>query len=663
LKRRVLNTVAVFSILLLSLFCVFTNCDSEQRKKQEIAMADGRQKEKGFGETKLRSAPLPEGEKDKKNEEWEPELFLIPEERLGLATLPTQTSDFEFASADEVWIIVKPDEESYKRKRTDLEADESMTIPHRQDKEVGIVEARASITGSIASVEIDQKFQNPFDKQADLSYVFALPRDASINGFVLSVGERRIRGIVREREEADEIYRLARSRGLVASLIEQETTNTLRHRIANIKPREQIEVQLLYFQSLPYNNGSFEFALPLSPEGHFGIVADPSLMEGQPVEGTRKDPKVSLQAMDRNVSVTVEIDAGVEIDGILSPSHDIEVKRHSAQRATVHVRQVLQDSDDEQFLLRYEVAGANARAALFTQRNDLGAFFNLMLIPPRTSVALTRIPLDVVFLLDCSKSMRGKALYKAKELIKRSLETLGHDDTFRIMTFCGTVWSGSDTPIIASKANVGRGASYIESLPPQEGEGMIEGLTRALGSSCRSNSIKIIMVVTDGYIGNDAEVIRRLQTPIGASRVFAFGIGSTVNRHLLESMALAGRGGVIYLGSNDSPEFVAEEFFTRIGTPVLTDISIECENVELLDVFPSLIPDLFVGRPVSIVGRFKGEPIDQMTIRGNGGHTELSIRVAPATASPPAVAHVWARKQISSLTRRLVLGSTDKAEE
>jgi Ca-activated chloride channel family protein len=307
---------------------------------------------------------------------------------------------------------------------------------------------------------------------------------------------------------------------------------------------------------------------------------------------------------------------------------------------------------NKDFVLRYRVAGQRIKSSLLTHRDERGGYFTLMLYPPEELGALKRQPLELVFVLDCSGSMSGRPIELAKAAVGRGLHLLQPGDSFQLISFSINASRLGHAPLEATPENVQRGLQYLNSLQGEGGTMMIEGIKAALDFPHDPQRLRFVCFLTDGYIGNETEILGEIHRRLGSSRIFSFGIGSSVNRYLIDHMAKAGCGAVAYLGLKDSATQIMEDFFGRISHPALTDLQIDWGGLYVSEVFPCAVPDLFVGRPVILTGRFAGNA--DTTIRVNGKVVEQPMQVdIPATLTQAAtykgLPSIWARMKIASL--------------
>ena len=306
-------------------------------------------------------------------------------------------------------------------------------------------------------------------------------------------------------------------------------------------------------------------------------------------------------------------------------------------------------------MLDFRVAGDTMKSNLVAYKDpETGdGYFTLMLIPPRQATAVSRQALELVFVIDASGSMRGRPLQQAKEAVATALDRLGEDDTFQIIRFSENASQFGPSPVPATPRNLGAARGYLSSLQSGGGTEMIQGIKAALDFPHDPSRLRFVSFLTDGYIGNEVDILAAIRQRIGASRIFSFGVGSSVNRYLLERMATVGRGVVAYLGLNDSARTVMDGFLDRISRPVLADIEIDWGAMTVSSMYPSAIPDLFVGRPLVLTGAFTGATTS-ISISGlaAGERQTLAVALDKNTTAGSSLAKVWARTRIAELADR-----------
>lgn len=564
-------------------------------------------------------------------------------------------------SSEEIWVIARGNEPA-STKAEDAPGSGAL-ITKLEDKQIQMplkhTDVKAFISGHISTVEVTQEFQNPYDQKIEAIYVFPLPHNAAINEFIMMIGERRIRGIIRERKEAEQIYLEARRQGYVASLLTEERPNVFTQSVANIEPAKEIHINIKYFHTLEYADGWYQFIFPMVVGPRFnppGTTGGTGAVAHGSSGASEQDKEIQyLRPRGRtghDISLQVEVDAGVPIEEFECNSHEIT----SRSPAPEHLSVTLNPADNlpnKDFVLRYRIAGDRIKSSLLTHHDERGSFFNLILYPPRDLTMLARQPLEMVFVIDCSGSMSGRPIEQAKAAIERGLRLLQPDDSFQLISFSMTASQLGRSPLPATARNIGRALEYLRSLEGEGGTMMIEGIKAALEFPHDPHRLRFVCFLTDGYIGNETEILSELHKRLGASRIFSFGIGSAVNRYLIESLGSTGRGAVAYLGPHDDAAQIMEDFFSRISHPAMTDLQIDWGGLQVAETFPRALPDLFGGRRVIVSGRFTSTQETTLHVTGIADGQPLRLEV-PAKSSDLAGNHealpsVWARMKIADL--------------
>jgi len=521
-------------------------------------------------------------------------------------------------------------------------------------------DVKAAIAGYIATVQVTQQFHNPYSVKIEATYVFPLPQNAAVNEFVMTVGERRIRGIIRERAEAERIYLEARRQGYVASLLTQERPNIFTQKVANIEPGKEIDIEIRYFHTLAYVDGWYEFVFPMvvgprfnppgSTAGVGAVGRGRGGLSGQATEVQYMKPD---ERSGHDIALAVDVDAGVPIEDVLSRNHVVAASQPAPSRAAVKLNP-LDSIPNKDFVLRYRVAGKTVKSAIMAHRDKRGGFFTMMLYPPAELASVERAPMEMIFVLDCSGSMNGQPIAQSKKAVERALRSLRPDDTFQLIRFSNSASKLGRAPVEATPENVRNALAYLQSLEGEGGTMMIEGIKAALSYEHEARRLRFVAFLTDGYIGNEEQILTEVCARIGHSRIFSFGVGSSPNRYLLDGLARVGKGCVAYLGLNDDAGPVMDRFFERVSHPALADIEIDWGGMQVADVYPKQVPDLFVGRPVILTGRFSGEGAASVRVKGRVAGEERAIalraNLEDAAASRQGIPCVWARAKIEELS-------------
>ncbi|HJQ22802.1 MAG TPA: VIT and VWA domain-containing protein [Blastocatellia bacterium] len=533
-------------------------------------------------------------------------------------------------------------------------------------------DVKAEISGFLSRVVVTQEFENPFKDKIEAVYTFPLPQNAAVDDMTLRVGDRTVRGRIKLREEARAIYEAARSAGQVAGLLDQERPNIFTQSVANIMPGEKVTITISYVETLKYEDGAYEFVFPM--------VVGPRYIPGAPVgkqaggwspdttqvpDASRITPPVAPPGTraGHDIALEVALDAGVPIDELKAVNHDVELERPSAHSAVVRLKSKA-EIPNKDFVLRYDVAGRRVEDALMTHRaahgNVQDGFFTFILQPPDRVAAEDVMPKEIVFVLDTSGSMDGFPIEKAKESMKLALDGLYPQDTFNLITFAGDTHILFPQPVPATRANLAKAQAFLASRSGAGGTEMMKAIKAALDPSDAQDHVRIVCFMTDGYVGNDMEIIGEVQKHPNA-RVFSFGIGSSVNRYLLDKMAEEGRGEVEYVSLNDDGSAAARRFHERVRNPLLTDVQIDWGGLAVTEVYPKRIPDLFSAKPVVVSGRYTAGGRGTIKLKGRvAGQDfvrEIPVELPDAEARHDVLATLWARTKIDDLMRQDYTGT------
>jgi len=520
-------------------------------------------------------------------------------------------------------------------------------------------DVKAQISGFLSRVTVTQEFENPFKEKIEAVYTFPLPQNAAVDDMTMLVGDRTVRGKILRREEAQAVYEAAKNNGQTASLLEQERPNIFTQSVANILPGEQIKITISYVETLKYEDGSYEFVFPMVvgpryvPGNATGAQGNGFAPDTDRVPDasriTPKPPPPGMRA-GHDISIDVVLDAGVPLDAINAKTHEVLLERPDIRRAHISLKDQ-ETIPNKDFILRYDVAGQKISDALLTHSTGHSGFFTLILQPPERVTVEDVTPNELVFVLDTSGSMSGFPIEKAKETMKLALDNLYPYDTFNLITFSGDEHILFPEPVPATQENLAKAQAFLESRQGGGGTEMMKAIKASMDPSDKQDHVRIVCFMTDGYVGNDMEIISEVQKHPNA-RVFAFGIGGSVNRFLLDNLAKYGRGDVEYVGLNDDGSAAAKRFHERVRNPLLTDVSVDWNGMAVSDVYPKTIPDLFGAKPVILTGRYAGNGKGVIRLKGKMSGRDF-VREIPvdfsSTEQHDVLATLWARNRVDDL--------------
>lgn len=527
-------------------------------------------------------------------------------------------------------------------------------------------EVRGAISGFVARVEVTQTFKNSAFRKIEAVYAFPLPENAAVDDMTIQVGNRTVRGLIKKREEARAMYEKAKQTGHVAALLDQERPNIFTQAVANIMPGEQVIVTISYLQTLEYEDGAYQFVFPM--------VVGPRYIPGQPTgkqaggrepdsdevpDASKITPHITPEGTrtGQDISIEMAIDAGVPIQKLRSASHAIQVDRPGPSAALVKLKKQA-EIPNKDFVLKYDVAGDQITDTVLSQAGSAngmpgaGGHFTLILQPPARVPESDITPKELVFVVDTSGSMSGFPLEKAKALINHALDELYPGDTFNLITFSGSTQILFPEPVFPTAENIRKAKALLNGSSGYGGTEMMKAIRASLDPSDSQDHLRVVCFVTDGYVGNDLEIIGEIQKHSNA-RVFAFGIGNSVNRFLIEGMGRAGRGESEIVTLDEKAGPAAHRLYERLRSPLLTDVSIDWGGLPVTDIYPRRLPDLFSGKPLVVSGRYAAAVNGSIRIRGKRAGEDF-VRETPVSLSGSAGKYniqssFWARRKIDDL--------------
>jgi Ca-activated chloride channel family protein len=509
-------------------------------------------------------------------------------------------------------------------------------------------DVQATVSGFVARVVVAQRFRSPFPDPVEAIYTFPLSERAAVDAMTMRVGDRVTLGQIKRRAEAREIYEDAKRTGRVASLLDEERPNVFTQAVANLMPGAEVEIRIEYVEPLAFESGSFELVFPtvvgprFSPPGtkDADLVTPPIT-----AEGTRAG---------HDIAISVDVDAGVPLRGVSSPLHAITVDRPSPTRARVRLEK-RSEIPNRDFVLRYEVSAGELQSTSLAHRSGSGdGYVSLVLLPPERVTARAAAPKELIFVVDRSGSQMGAPLEKAKETMRYILDHMNPNDTFQVVDFGNTSNALFPAPQPASAEMRRQARAYIDALEANGGTMMAEAVERVCNMPADAHRLRVVTFMTDGYVGNDLEVLGLVQRLRATSRWFPFGTGNSVNRFLIDGMARLGGGEAEYVLLGEPGEEIGRKFYERIASPVLTDVAIEWNGLEVIDVFPRAVSDVWAERPLVVHARYRRAGTGQVVLtgfrQGEPYRQAMTVLLPEREPSNEAIASMWARAKVDDLT-------------
>ena len=527
-------------------------------------------------------------------------------------------------------------------------------------------DVKMHIAGPVIRTTLTQRFTNPSDKWVEGVYAFPLPEDAAVDTLKIVIGDRFIEGDIKERQEARIIYEQAAANGQRAGLVEEERPNLFTTSLANIGPGETVAIQIEYQDKARLDNGVWSTRVPLviaprySPRPTFGLTADRTnrtIAVNDPVpDRDRITPPVlhpahepaGAEGLRLPVNFDISLEAGAPIADISSQSHGLIVTKADADSATIH----LKDGEvpaDRDFILSWKPEPAKApTASLFRETRNGEDYLLAVVNPPAIKVQGQRRDRETIFVIDNSGSMSGESMDQAKQGLLLALDRLAPTDEFNVIRFDDTMDILFTTAVAANEQNLARAKRFVSNLEANGGTEMLPALRAALVDNDKSNTeeVRQVVFITDGSIGNEDELFSAITGGLGRSRLFTVGIGSAPNAYFMTRAARQGRGAFTYMDDVTKVTEQSAKLFAALENPVMTDLAVKLPT-GAADAYPSPLPDLYSGEPVTLVLRaadLKGD----LTLSGrlNGSTWSQTFSIADA-ASTKGVAQLWGRAKIA----------------
>lgn len=529
-------------------------------------------------------------------------------------------------------------------------------------------DVRMDINGLIARVQLTQHFSNPSSGWVNGIYVFPLPENAAVDHMRMLVGERVIEGKIKPRQEAKQIYEQAKQEGKKASLVEQERPNIFTNSVANIGPNEKISITIEYQQTLAYNQGQFSIRFPMvagiryipgtkKVKGFSGMGW--AVNTNEVPDASRITPPVTENDMGHNnpVSMTISLRTGFPVVNLESSYHAITKQILDSNHYQIELadRTVSANRD---FVLNWRPQITHEpQAALFTQEKDKNKYALLMLMPPEIDwTAQQSLHKEMIYVIDTSGSMSGESIQQAKQALLLGLDQLNGEDWFNIIQFNSFAEAFSAQALPARENNIDRAKAYVNSLHANGGTEMASALNAALMNVQESERIRQIIFLTDGSVGNEADLFKIIKNKLKDSRLFTVGIGSAPNSYFMSEAASLGRGTFTYIGKINEVKQKMSDLLEKLNHPVLRDVALVWQDEVKVDYWPNPVRDLYIGEPL-IVSLKLADKQKQITIQGKTNQNDWSTTLPITNGGQATGLNVlWARNKIQSLNQQLSRG-------
>ena len=509
-----------------------------------------------------------------------------------------------------------------------------------------------NINGIFAETFVTQTYSNEGQDPINATYVFPASSRVTIHGMKMEIGDEIITAKIKEKEEARHDYEQAKSEGKSASLLEQQRPNVFTMDVANVMPGDIIRIELHYTEMITPTDGIYQFVFPTVAGPRY---TSPSVPKSLKAETWIASPFLRLGDTPREkYNINVNLSAGVPITDLQCGSHKIDVAWDNQTSARISLSNPEEFAGNRDFILDYKLTGTEISSGLMLGTGDSENFFLLMVQPPERYTPETIPPREYIFILDVSGSMYGFPLDTSKELIRDLAGSLRETDRFNVILFSDSLIQMSPESVPATAENVQKAFALIDNEEGGGGTELAPALETALAIPASPGAARSVIAITDGYISGEREIFDIIGRNIGTTNFFSFGIGSSVNRYLIDGIAKTGLGESFVVTDPSEAASTADRFRTYIQSPVLTDVQVTYDGFDVYDIEPPTLSTLFASRPIVLFGKWKGEPSGTIHITGKTGGRDYAEDIPVSAAIPleanNIIQYLWARTRVERLT-------------
>jgi Ca-activated chloride channel family protein len=546
--------------------------------------------------------------------------------------------------------------------------------------------ADITITGQIARTKLTQVFSNTSEQTKTGVYVFPLPQDAAVDHLLMQIGDRKIEGLIKRKDIADEMYTQAKSLGKKASLMTQLRPNIFTNQIANIPPRSSIAVTIEYQQFIVRDKHNYALRLPLSITPRYQTqdldserlhISPTDILQTRYQQSHNTEAKYNgnankLATLPAKTYINISLNTGLALSRITSDHHPIKtINTHSTQ---YEIELDTHQPANKDFVLNWQLSPSyKVQASHFTYQSKNYEYGLITLMPPANEVLIAKR--NVVFIVDVSGSMVGEAITQAKQALALAIQDLQEDDYFNLVAFSSDatrLWPASQPATAAFKQDA---LSYIYGLEANGGTEIKKALNMAFALAPVENKktpyLNQIIFVTDGSVSNEDDLMQTIYQQLGQYRLFTVAIGSAPNAYFMTQAAAAGKGTFTFIGDISKVKLGMQRLLEKLKRPALTNIKLNIKDAQQafgFEVYPNILPDLYANEPLTISYRrevaasnidvtlpfsVNGEFLTSSAPGDLRNRMWSSLLPAVSTQHQQGIHKYWARLKIKDLTQQL----------
>lgn len=511
---------------------------------------------------------------------------------------------------------------------------------------------KTNIVGSIADVTVKQVYVNSGKNALEAIYTFPMSTRAAVYGMQMTIGNRIIRAKIEEKKKAREDYEKAKEEGKRASLLEQSRPNVFTMNVSNIMPNDTIVVEMNYTELLVPENGVYSFVYPTVVGPRY---SNKNKDNAGPDDGFVSSPYTHAGEMPTTkFGYELDIRAGIPIQDVQCTSHKMKIDMPGTQNALVRLDASETNGGNRDVIVNYSLRGNNIESGVMLYEGEDENFFLMMVQPPKKVQKENIPPREYVFIVDVSGSMWGFPMEITKDLMRNLIVNLNPTDKFNVILFSSNAATFSPRSVDATQENVRRAIDFIKGGNNWSGTEVLDALRTAFALPRPEEDMsRTFVIATDGYVDVEKACFEMIREHADEANFFAFGIGSSVNRYLIEGMAFAGSGEPFIVTKKAEAAGAAERFRQYINTPVLTRIKLNTGKFDAYDIEPTAIPDVMSERPILVFGKYKGKATGTLTLTGKMGKKSykqtFDLSKVKADKGNSALRYLWARERIKYL--------------
>lgn len=508
-----------------------------------------------------------------------------------------------------------------------------------------------NINGCIAETYVTQTYANEGTRPINARYLFPASTKVTVHGMTMQIGDQVVTAQIKEKEDARTEFEQAKNEGKSASLLEQQRPNVFTMDVANIMPGDTVRIELHYTELISPTEGIYQFVFPTVVGPRYSSPVQDE--NGSTQEWTKAPYLPDGKTPDCKYNITVNLSTGVPITALTSSSHEINVKKDSEAIAQVTLSNPEDYAGNRDFILDYKLTGEEINSGLLLNEGKNENFFMLTIQPPER-YEVDDIPgREYIFVLDISGSMSGYPLDTAKELIRDLVGSLKATDRFNVILFADDVLPISHESIPASSANIRFAIDFIDMMEGGGGTELMSAIDTALATPADEDFARSIVIITDGYISGEKRVFDLISGSADQANFFPFGIGTSVNRYLIEGIADIGSGESFVVTEESEAAAATKRFRTYIQSPLLTDIQIAYDGFDVYDVEPVIPSTLYAQKPIVLFGKWKGDASGTIRVTGKTGTRDYVQEISVSDTKPQetnsAIPYLWARSRVDRL--------------